>query len=635
MKKIVFKIVLMAVMLVPLALAVPVQAATISVGNDVAERGEADGWSNFVVIDTNHPVSANGWLTIFRYYALDQSPFRFILVDGSNKVQWVSEQITPSVVMGVNLFTPVSAVPVQMGWNLGVYIVETGAIPFESTGAPAFYTADNSGLPSVGSKLAYAGSVGRTHSFVATGDTEITTPPTTVSVTVVKYLDGRQAGATSANNTYFLMKDTWSDANTGSSGSGRFALGPVGMNTPNPYQAAAASLTSGASYRISEDTSPYAVGTACGSGQAYSLAGYTVGDTLAQAAAATPTDAANLTGIMSNKFIIVWNNTCVQNETIVAGNDTNGMDIRPILDTFGNFAIYDTNHPVSGNGWLTGFHYYAANRGAFRFVLVDGSDMVQWVSDEIAPPGVGVNTFTPASPVPVLKGWNVGLYFVSNGTIPYEYTGAPAYYRSDNSGSVLPIVGNPFGFENYSNRIYSFAATGVMSIPPPQTVNVTIVKYLDGTRANEVSANNFSFPMNSIWSAENLNAGSSSFALGPAGVNSPNPYEAKTPDMTVDAFYSVSEDTSQTTVGTTCDNGQLYQLLGYTTGDTLVQAVGAKQTTMAPSLNNIVTNKYVIVWNKTCETEVDCDNNGHHYGNDKGDQHKCKGNNGNHYGQNK
>jgi len=42
------------------------------------------------------------------------------------------------------------------------------------------------------STLTYQGILSRTDSFAATGETEITTPPQAMSVTIVKYLDGRQ-----------------------------------------------------------------------------------------------------------------------------------------------------------------------------------------------------------------------------------------------------------------------------------------------------------------------------------------------------------------------------------------------------------------------------------------------------------
>jgi hypothetical protein len=363
------------------------------------------------------------------------------------------------------------------------------------------------------------------------------------------------------------------------------------------------------------------VGTTCDGGKLYQLLGYSTGDWFAQAVEGNRTSKPpNLKNITSDKVIIVWNKICGQPD-VLAGNDT---DERGLIDTNTNFTVIDTNRAVSADGWLTSFQYYASNQNPFRFLLVDMFDVVQWMSDEITPPKMGVNTFKSASPVPVQKGWYLGAYFVSTGTIPFERTGAPAYYSSSGSGFPLSIVGRTLEYNDYVGRTYSFAATGETVITPPRTVSVAIVKYLDGERANEVSANGASFPMKELWSAAKRNAGSGSFVLGPAGVNTSNSYEARTPYMASGAFYSVWEDTSQSTVGKKCDGKHLYQLLGYTTGDTLAQAVAAKKTTKTPSLSNITGDKHIIVWNETCETDDDCDNNGHHKGNHKGNHHKCK-----------
>ena len=156
-----------------LALPMSVGATTITVGNDSSSRTLLDGYTNFVIIDTNHPASATGTLTSFSYYALNTNPFRFILVDSSNLVKWVSELITPSAA-GVGTYTPAPGVAIEAGWNLGVYFPLSGAsIPYELTGAPASYTVNNFGLPTVGSTLTYENSQGRTYSFMATGTTEL------------------------------------------------------------------------------------------------------------------------------------------------------------------------------------------------------------------------------------------------------------------------------------------------------------------------------------------------------------------------------------------------------------------------------------------------------------------------------
>jgi len=176
-------------------------------------------------------------------------------------------------------------------------------------------------------------------------------------------------------------------------------------------------------------------------------------------------------------------------------------------------------------------------------------------------------------------------------------------------------------------------------------VEVTVVKYLDGKRADAVSAVGNAFPIVATWgTSDNLAGGTDYFDLDPDGFNSSIPYEAKSSVMPVGSFYSVVEDTTQGAVGLNCDGGQFSRLLGYTTGDTVEQAAAAKPTTRAPSLSNLAGNQYVIVWNETCGTgddDSDCQDNGHHYGNDKGDQHQqprvgCKqGNNGHHYGNDK
>ena len=130
---------------------------------------------------------------------------------------------------------------------------------------------------------------------------------------------------------------------------------------------------------------------------------------------------------------------------------------RTVIDGRTKFTVIDTNNPSSALGLLTTFSYYAVNTYPFSFVLVDGN-VVKWVSDPITPPGIGVQSWPSLTPVYVEPGWNLGLYFTSTGTVPFEYGGAPAYYTG--GGSVLPAVGNILSYETPTNRIYSFLATG-------------------------------------------------------------------------------------------------------------------------------------------------------------------------------
>ncbi len=132
-------------------------------------------------------------------------------------------------------------------------------------------------------------------------------------------------------------------------------------------------------------------------------------------------------------------------------------------------------------------------------------------------------------------------------------------------------------------------------------MTVTIDKYVDGSQATAEGTDSSSFPMMSSWTADNIGAGSGTYALGPTGFNSDNAYEAVTADMSSGASYSTNEDTTGGTVAASCDSGKPYSLVGYTTGDTMEAAASAEPSLTPPALTDITTNKYVIVWNHKCE----------------------------------
>ncbi len=147
-------------------------ATSVTVGNAAINRANIDTFSNFTIIDTNNPLSANGSLSTFSYFATDTNPFEFVLVDSGNVVKYISPTITPPST-GPQTYS--ATVQAQIGWNLGVHFDQTGTIPFDLMGVPAAYTANQSGLPVVGSTLSVAGTSGRTYSWNATGTT-ICTP---------------------------------------------------------------------------------------------------------------------------------------------------------------------------------------------------------------------------------------------------------------------------------------------------------------------------------------------------------------------------------------------------------------------------------------------------------------------------
>ena len=172
------------------------------------------------------------------------------------------------------------------------------------------------------------------------------------------------------------------------------------------------------------------------------------------------------------------------------GNDSTA---RTQVDTGSGFTVIDTNHPATSAGQITSFGYYASNVNPFSFVVVDSSNMVKYVSLSITPTASGANTYTPTSPVPVQTGDNLGVYFSSTGTIPFESTGALASGTA--TGSSVPTVGSTLVMAGYALRTYSFVGDGttltsVTVSPTTKTVNVGGTQQLT---VNPLDQNNAAF----------------------------------------------------------------------------------------------------------------------------------------------
>jgi len=558
MKKLFAKIALLAVLIAPLAIALPTQAASLSVGNDNTARTMVDTFSNFTIVDTNHPVSATGTLSSFGYFAANQNPFRFVLVDPSNTVQWVSDQITPPGT-GAQSFTPTpSPVSVQAGWNLGVYFSATGTIPFEQTGAPAQYTSNGSGLPTVGGALSIAGNDARTYSFVATGDT------------------GTTAGG----------------------GTGQQICTPINLTSGTSTQTAGFTITNPQADPLNAAL--------------YSGGGVWTNSALATTIGLIPgpwVDPSVNPSFASSSAMWISTAAAHPGDTANGGQGLANQDQWRLFKT--DFAIPSgaTVSPIT------------------LFFTADNAVTVYFNGSSIAT--TSVDTFGPV-PNPLDSVFS-NVYSVTFTPVAGQTNTLAFVVRN----SAFDISINPTGL------LYNAQSQYCVSSPEtPGTVNVTIVKYVDGQPATASSTNSTSFPMNATWSATNIGSGSGSFALGPLGFNNPNPYQATTANMSSGASYGVSEDTSQTNiVGSICASGTPYSLVGYTMGDTLAAAAAATPTTTAPNLSNITSNKFIIVWNKTCgqkHGEVGDDHgkgdngNGQHDG--KGDDNNGTGGTGNNNG---
>lgn len=222
------------------------------------------------------------------------------------------------------------------------YTLAVGTYTVSESGGPAGYTATFSSDCNSSGQIAVVEDQTVTCVLTNTFD-DSTGGPEDVTVTIVKHLDGKLATASAANDYAFPMAATWSADNIGS-GSGDFTLGPTGFNNPNPYHATTAEMSSGADYSAEEVTTAddssslvLPANDSCEDGK-FRLLGYSTGNTLAEADnASVSATVPSFTDLVSDKFIIVHNETC--------GDDGGGQEpittfhfIKQICASFSDIA---------------------------------------------------------------------------------------------------------------------------------------------------------------------------------------------------------------------------------------------------------------------------------------------------------
>ncbi|MEK7133543.1 MAG: hypothetical protein AAB804_00565 [Patescibacteria group bacterium] len=139
------------------------------------------------------------------------------------------------------------------------------------------------------------------------------------------------------------------------------------------------------------------------------------------------------------------------------------------------------------------------------------------------------------------------------------------------------------------------------STPVPPEVH--IFKYVDGVQATALNANGASFPMLTTFNSSVYGLVTDApFTLSPVPWGPGIPYEASYIGGAFGDDYATHEVVSgNDVVGASCTDGEPFALVGYTTGDTLALAQAAPKSTTAPSFTNLQSDKYVIVWNQTCQ----------------------------------
>jgi hypothetical protein len=230
------------------------------------------------------------------------------------------------------------------GANVYTYTITSGSVSGDNFNLTANYTATSDAVTpqtvlTMNGTVASNGTISGTWSdnyqggsrsgtFSTTSGAAVAIPvPSTVKVTIRDYIGGTAATATSANNSDFLMSATWDAANLGGAGTGQYSLTSSGYNgNPTPYQAITADMSSGASYSTNAVTNSV-VGASCTAGTPFALLGYTSGNTLAEAQAATISSTVpSFTNMTSDKFVIVWTQDCSVSVTTNAATAITGTN---------------------------------------------------------------------------------------------------------------------------------------------------------------------------------------------------------------------------------------------------------------------------------------------------------------------
>ena len=189
----------------------------------------------------------------------------------------------------------------------------------------------------------------------------------------------------------------------------------------------------------------------------------------------------------------------------------------------------------------------------------------------------------------------------------------PVYQSGALSISEIPTPGTPAGTWYWHARAkdadgnlspWSAATKVIVDNTPVVMPQVHIFKYVDGVLAVDTNINSAVFPMETTFDSPNLGVATNApFTLSPVGWGpTDSAYEASFVGSNAGANYEADEVLSSAVVGASCDGSHTFSLVGYSTGDTLAAAQAATPSLTNPSFTNLQSDKYVIVFNKTCPT---------------------------------
>jgi len=124
---------------------------------------------------------------------------------------------------------------------------------------------------------------------------------------------------------------------------------------------------------------------------------------------------------------VVWGNSSVVGGNVIVN--------RPFVDSFKEFYMMDTNHPINVDGKLDRWEIYAGTRESVQLVIYrqqeDGSFFVVGKSDVRTPELVGYNQFLLDPKIPVRAGDFVGAYSYSSDPLEQPIISSPIVFNYD------------------------------------------------------------------------------------------------------------------------------------------------------------------------------------------------------------
>ena len=138
----------------------------------------------------------------------------------------------------------------------------------------------------------------------------------------------------------------------------------------------------------------------------------------------------------------------------------------------------DASTTFSSTQTITKFNYYAGtSTNAFEFMLFSTSSVLEYESPSITPPGTGLQSYTPASPVPYSTGWYIGVYNFTTGVVTYNTAATSTNYYSASGSGNLALLGTAT-WQGHTARQYSMNGehygTVVIGTPAANLVTGTL-----------------------------------------------------------------------------------------------------------------------------------------------------------------